>query len=305
MDREKENCIFIWQLPLVFFINIHPTLVPIIWFWDWIFLCSFFTFHLNIFFLVRLFPLLFGLFLIIILHCFYSTILFLGAISLSRCISSISLLWSLAHNHWLAWRLQPYQLLWPPLIAIKAYVRICLLSICKQSSHWLKNIMATNCSAAAHDKKMHTIISWKYIQQIINPWKYPKFWGLQNFQMGQKKYREKHCSLSSLIVFKSNVGNLRKLIATAQHYIKRHQRHVPKFCYFWNSFKIYIIKNHINDTWMVMFRIKDIQTFEWVYGYGLKIHSQIWVSFFEWLYIIISYTYSSNLLFQKNAKKIN
>ena len=82
-------------------------------------------------------------------------------------------------------------------------------------------------------------------------------------------------------------------------------RHVPKFCDFWSSFEIYIIKNHINDTWMVMFRIKDIQTFGWVYGYSLKIHSQIWVSFFEWLYIIISYTYSSNLLFQKNAKKIN
>jgi hypothetical protein len=33
----------------------------------------------------------------------------------------------------------------------------------------------------------------------------------------KKKYREKHCRLRSLFVFKSNVGNLRKLIETAQH----------------------------------------------------------------------------------------
>jgi len=54
------------------------------------------------------------------------------------------------------------------------------------------------------------------------------------------------------------VRNLMNFLPQRPHAIIRL---VAKFCDFWSSFGFFRIKNHIYDTWMIMFRIEDIQNF--------------------------------------------
>ena len=96
--------------------------------------------------------------------------------------------------------------------------------------------------------------------------------------------------------------NFLKFLPQPTHTITRH---LHKFHVFSISFAFYGIKKQLARNLVALPREQVDRNFRSVPGFGLNLHSQTWMSFFESFKSNIRCTYSSNSYFPKKSTKWN